>query len=76
MGTGSFEVSLLLSQVHPLTCGLKSTEVSTSYLVIKGGKKKQWDLIAHGYNLSTWDPKAGESRVQGQPGLGKDSLGQ
>lgn len=41
MGTGSFEVSLLLSQVHPLTCGLKSTEVSTSYLVIKGGKKKK-----------------------------------
>lgn len=49
------------------------TEVSTLYLIIQSGIK-QWDLIAHGYNLSTWDPEAGGSQVQDQPGLGSEFL--
>lgn len=53
----------------------KSSEVFILYLIIQSGIK-QWDLIAHGYNLSTWGPEAGGSQVQGQPRLGSESLGQ
>lgn len=37
---------------------------------------KQWDLMADGYNLITWDPEASGIQVQGQPGSGSESLGQ
>lgn len=33
-------------------------------------------VVAHAYNPRTWEPEAGRSRVQGQPGLYCDTLSQ
>lgn len=74
---------LALSQARPSTCGLtvgvnccfQSSEVFILYLIIQS-EIKHWDLIADGYNLITWDPEASGIQVQGQPGLGSESLGQ